>query len=261
MKTEIKTAARSGRKGVKQSGFTLIELLVVIAIIAILAAILFPVFARARENARKAACLSNMQQLGKAFMQYTQDYDGRLPGAGQLQKWANGGHWVACATNQGLTTVTPPIVLTGVKADVKNGAIFSYVKSEQVYICPSISDGKDKLLTYTMNCALGFANDSAITEPASVVLLDDEETNNDGYFYAVNSPNSTDQMTKRHNGGGNLLFVDGHAKFYGFDKFPLRGATALKTRLTDSPRFYDPGLGNGAGFHDAGPIGGSCQSP
>src|SRR5579872_2787695 len=60
-------------------GFTLIELLVVIAIIAILAAILFPVFARAREQARKASCISNMKQLGLAALMYTQDYDETWP--------------------------------------------------------------------------------------------------------------------------------------------------------------------------------------
>ena len=60
-------------------GFTLIELLVVIAIIAILAAILFPVFARARENARRTSCLNNMKQIGLGFMQYTQDYDEKYP--------------------------------------------------------------------------------------------------------------------------------------------------------------------------------------
>lgn len=63
----------------KQHGFTLIELLVVIAIIAILAAILFPVFARARENARKSTCQSNLKQLGAAFMMYYQDYDEAYP--------------------------------------------------------------------------------------------------------------------------------------------------------------------------------------
>ena len=63
----------------KKKGFTLIELLVVIAIIAILAAILFPVFARARENARRASCQSNLKQISLGVMQYTQDYDERLP--------------------------------------------------------------------------------------------------------------------------------------------------------------------------------------
>src|SRR5688572_16135270 len=63
----------------KTSGFTRIELLVVIAIIAILAAILFPVFARAREAARKTQCISNVRQLGMAIMQYVQDYDERFP--------------------------------------------------------------------------------------------------------------------------------------------------------------------------------------
>src|ERR1041385_7674821 len=65
---------RSGRKA-----FTLIELLVVIAIIAILAAILFPVFARARENARRSSCQSNLKQIGLGFMQYSQDYDEKMP--------------------------------------------------------------------------------------------------------------------------------------------------------------------------------------
>src|SRR5580700_8283292 len=69
---------KSGQK----SGFTLIELLVVIAIIAILAAILFPVFAQAREKARQAGCISNLKQLGIAVIMYSQDYDEQFPAPG-----------------------------------------------------------------------------------------------------------------------------------------------------------------------------------
>ena len=82
----------------KKNAFTLIELLVVIAIIAILAAILFPVFARAREKARATACTSNLKQLGLAFVQYSQDYDERLPVTwiGDPNNWGSqGGGW-AC---------------------------------------------------------------------------------------------------------------------------------------------------------------------
>src|SRR5579862_3546832 len=70
----------------KRTGFTLIELLVVIAIIAILAAILFPVFAQAREKARQATCLSNEKQIALAMLMYNQDYDEKLPGATDAQK-------------------------------------------------------------------------------------------------------------------------------------------------------------------------------
>src|SRR3982751_2317979 len=70
----------------KRSAFTLIELLVVIAIISILAAILFPVFARARENARKASCASNLKQIGLAMTQYSQDYDEMLVPSAHFSK-------------------------------------------------------------------------------------------------------------------------------------------------------------------------------
>lgn len=78
----------------KRKAFTLIELLVVIAIISILAAILFPVFAKARERARQSSCLSNQRQLGQAFVMYKADYDGINPGrTPRISGFASRDHW------------------------------------------------------------------------------------------------------------------------------------------------------------------------
>ena len=103
----------SGRLQTRKNGFTLIELLVVIAIIAILAAILFPVFARARENARRSSCQSNLKQIGLAITQYQQDYDE------QMLK--------ALAYN-------PPVPAT---SRHWASAVQPYLKSEQIMRCPS----------------------------------------------------------------------------------------------------------------------------
>ena len=106
----------------RANAFTLIELLVVIAIIAILAAILFPVFARARENARRTSCLSNLQQIGLGLMQYTQDYDEKI-----TLSWY--GPRADGLEDSNKTT-----------GDYKwMDAIYPYVKSEQLFVCPSDS--------------------------------------------------------------------------------------------------------------------------
>jgi prepilin-type N-terminal cleavage/methylation domain-containing protein/prepilin-type processing-associated H-X9-DG protein len=98
----------------KRTGFTLIELLVVIAIIAILAAILFPVFARARENARRASCQSNLKQMGLGIFQYTQDYDEKMPMMFQYEDGTN----------------TSPLYWW-------IDRLQPYVKSYQIFVCPS----------------------------------------------------------------------------------------------------------------------------
>lgn len=117
----------------RNSAFTLIEILVVIAIIAILAAIFFPVFARARENARRSSCQSNLKQIGLGLIQYAQDYDERLPQA-----------YFGCANND---STAPGVVSTAggcATAPAEKykwmDATFPYVKSEQIYNCPSAPD-------------------------------------------------------------------------------------------------------------------------
>ena len=121
----------------KRKGFTLIELLVVIAIIAILASILFPVFARARENARRSGCQSNLKQIGLGIVQYVQDYDERMPSS----------------QNDGLYKDVPWHIM-----------LQPYVKSYQIFRCPS-NTGTGKINNTTN------ANALAAGIPAEGVLV------------------------------------------------------------------------------------------
>lgn len=119
----------------RKAGFTLIELLVVIAIIAILAAILFPVFAQAREKARATSCLSNTRQLGTAVRMYVQDYDEMFPFAANLEDgFADAGKWY------GKNKLQP------------------YIKNEGILLCPSMTrfSQYNQLCTYSYNIHLGY---------------------------------------------------------------------------------------------------------
>jgi prepilin-type N-terminal cleavage/methylation domain-containing protein/prepilin-type processing-associated H-X9-DG protein len=141
-------------------GFTLIELLVVIAIIAILAAILFPVFAKVREKARQTSCLSNEKQLGLAFAQYYEDYDEKWPAGVALKD-------------------TPATITTS--SGLGNGwvgTLYAYIKSTGLLKCPDDSTTNNVQNTYTaypvsygFNSNAAAAADAQFTAPASTVAL------------------------------------------------------------------------------------------
>jgi len=193
-------------------GFTLIELLVVIAIIAILAAILFPVFSRAREKARQTNCLSNVKQMMLGCQMYSSDYDEMLP-----SQWydADGSGGEAAGDYTWRTAILP------------------YVKNAQIFQCPSkrmtgtFNGGMDVGANggYGVNAVHWAANaptpppgqsDGDIQYPATCVFLG--ETEGSEAFANTSGANAHDDTTwisaanSRHNGTSNFGFCDGHAK-------------------------------------------------
>ncbi len=219
----------------RSRGFTLIELLVVIAIIAILAAILFPVFSAAREKARQTTCASNEKQLGLAFLQYCQDFDEMVPASclGGPTCIYPGGGWATC--------------------------LYPYVKSKDVYKCPDDSTplnpaSGSSLLSYCYNRNVAdqgiipiAGNISKFQGPSMTVLFAEEQgaqqfnltnplnanmniyeavgyglgitgsgkyaTGYMGYNGALYYPGSFLGPLGIHTGGSNFAFCDGHVKW------------------------------------------------
>lgn len=207
-------------------GFTLIELLVVIAIIAILAAILFPVFARAREKARQASCQSNLKQIALGVLMYAQDYDERFPCTP---------YWQCGRPNNTRTTRW-------------YAAIYPYVKNQQLFTCPTAPSaggwprpdppfnagvnwgGID--LSYGMGRWAECSNSdpyekrgyslSRYQYPAHTLLAADSTHHDDGcsrwekiaYAGGACGPgcNPRTMDDTRHSGGSNMAFIDGHVK-------------------------------------------------
>jgi prepilin-type N-terminal cleavage/methylation domain-containing protein/prepilin-type processing-associated H-X9-DG protein len=192
----------------QKKGFTLIDLLVVIAIIAILAAILFPVFARARENARRSSCLSNTKQLGLGILQYTQDYDEKLP----------------ASYDAGTDFIWPTMIMP-------------YIKSTQLFFCPSdsvhasgsgVSAGNMSYgynwyyLTASPFYSSGGVSLASIQSVSETIMLGDSQdklntglTNPNAYI--IGSPSLADPnylVPARHLEGANICFVDGHSKWF-----------------------------------------------
>ena len=179
----------SQKKQSNRLGFTLIELLVVIAIIAILAAILFPVFARVREKARQISCLSNEKQLSLAFLQYNQDYDELYPSGVDYNQ---GSGWA--------------------------GEISSYVKSTGVYHCPDDPTTQQVVagvtlypVSYALNFAAAGVNLAQWYAPASTTILTEIQGS------VVNVSDTLETGTPHHSMtdfSDNLVWVDGSVGAY-----------------------------------------------
>jgi prepilin-type N-terminal cleavage/methylation domain-containing protein/prepilin-type processing-associated H-X9-DG protein len=199
----------------KKQGFTLIELLVVIAIIAILAAILFPVFAQAREKARAISCLSNEKQLGLAFAQYTQDNDEKNP---------NGINWFSPGGNGWA------------------GQLYPYVKSTQVYRCPDDSNGSNSYSSYGYNSnntnPTGTGVDSytiaKYDSPAKTVLLFEVQGNYQsvsGLADATKDDLTSAGVLDNSGQGGNSAAGFGQAANEGL-AYTISGAGAFSSPIT-----------------------------
>jgi len=198
-------------------GFTLIELLVVIAIIAILAAILFPVFAKAREKARQTSCLNNVKELTLAMLMYTQDYDEMFPAydtgwTGQMTYGANP-----------VCDGAPEINWHNDYGYRKTWCsdIYPYVKNAQIYRCPSRGNPVCMATDYavpvygynsrtnTRVTLFGRPRIADVTRPAEICMIGEKYSGNPQYIFSTNHY----AVEGRHNDGANIGFFDGHAKW------------------------------------------------
>jgi prepilin-type N-terminal cleavage/methylation domain-containing protein/prepilin-type processing-associated H-X9-DG protein len=227
-------------------GFTLIELLVVIAIITLLAAILFPVFARARESARNISCLSNLKQVGIAVTLYLQDYDDTFP----MSRMPDGIHPITGCTSSS-PNGPPEDGLQGSMVNWKR-AVYSYIQNKNVFQCPSNSfawyaggynntPGDETNYFYPQNMWLpasyafngSFFHEAVpacwygetwirarylteVESPSNLILLLETRENypdlGDWFIPQRGPDNGSEGPFQSHNGGCNWLFADLHAK-------------------------------------------------
>ncbi len=186
-------------------GFTLIELLVVIAIIAILAAILFPVFAKAREKARQSTCASNLKQMSLGVLQYAQDYDEMYP----------------------MTRFEGPTIVYWYSTATTKGLIDPYIKNSQVFVDPSKQVGPPAY-GFNRRCMGLWVSNSTDNTPcamAAVEYVSQKIMLGDSYstrYYIYNDATdnvggtvATYGLYPVHNDAANVAFMDGHVKYQG----------------------------------------------
>ena len=199
-------------------GFTLIELLVVIAIIAILAAILFPVFAKAREKARTSSCTNNTKQMSLAMLQYAQDYDEKFSMLG------NGSQLTPVIPGDNVFNYNPAPYNIFYRSWASN--IYPYIKNTQVYRCPSTdyanygvayglpayyANTVTNTLPYLFNTVIAMAK---LKTPSQSCMIT-EKGGGGGYQYVLSTQYYACRMD--HNEGGIVGYFDGHVKWLKFE--------------------------------------------
>ncbi|MCX7993865.1 MAG: prepilin-type N-terminal cleavage/methylation domain-containing protein [Fimbriimonadales bacterium] len=230
----------------RQRGFTLIELLVVIAIIAVLAAILFPVFANARAKARQSACTSNLNQISKAFLMYANDYSQMMPTVG----------WIFRPTPD--------------NAPLWTAMIMPYAKNRDLFRCPEASNpeygevwSQRARLSYGLNWFWGFPYQSSmdyvvslskVTRPAAAILVLDSvpiQPTADPFGGYMVTPfgfenrarvlpmNKPSGYAARHSEGVMVAFADGHAKWFKGDQLYARQSNGTPILQATDETLFD----------------------
>ena len=197
----------------KRAGFTLIELLVVIAVIAILASLLLPALAKAKESARRVRCASNLKQILLAAGIYTDENGDRFP----------------AQPSDGVA-----VIATGGDGRNYYDLLLPLASNPEVWICPSSEPGPGRLLAYHMNGLIITTNGlpaSSVTSPSETLLI--AETGIRRLFdQAYLRPDHTagflyDRPQRNHSGGSNAGFVDGHVKWYHDSKWDSNSFRAM----------------------------------
>ncbi len=251
----------------RPKGFTLIELLVVIAIIAILAAILFPVFATAREKARQTTCASNEKQIGIAMLQYTQDYDELLPvggnnipnsctgqpgrgWAGKLMPYIKAAAVFDCPDDQTVATnanYVPYSYADNVNFFAGNVGGNPFCNGPVIPITKMVSTTTTVYL-YEVYSVMGAITPTEFDSPSGSGYNNYGAGNGEQYLLATpaGAPNPTQgQGWGRHTNGMELLMADGHVKYFQYNQ--VSTGYALDTSIAPKP-VTNANLGNGNSF-------------
>ncbi|MFC1766105.1 type II secretion system protein [Planctomycetota bacterium] len=214
-----------GQQRIRSSAFTLIELLVVIAVIAVLMGMLMPALSRAREQGKRASCMSNLKQLMLAWNMYADENSEKVVFAGTNKSWETS-RWGATSSKRHKcwTYFEPDSSLALRRAALHEGGLFPYVSEEKLFKCPTGVRGE--VVTYAITDAMNghrghmdgirtAIKRTDIKSPSSrMVFIDEGQLSPSSWTVFYNQPKWWDQVTMRHGFGTNVGIADGHVEYY-----------------------------------------------